>query len=86
MARIASSGRGLFLWVDLPEGMDTMGYLILFLHKKYYVKKHAGCGVGLSLHSLHKHISITYALYVLFPMERRREAARFLGFIQLKII
>ena len=86
MTRIASSGRGLFLWVDLPEGMDTIGYLILFLQKKYYVKKHAGCGVGLSLHSLHKHISITYALYVLFPMERRREAARFPGFIQLKII
>ena len=54
--------------------------------KKYYVKKHAGCGAGLSLHSLHKHISITYALYALFPMERRREAARFPGFIQLKII
>jgi len=30
MARIASSGRGIFLWVDLPEGMDTMGYLTLF--------------------------------------------------------
>ena len=40
----------------------------------------------MSLHSLHKHISITYALYVLFPMERRRGAARFPGFIQLKII
>ena len=56
------------------------------LQKKYYVKKYGGCGAGLSLHSLHKHISITYALYALFPMERRREAARFLGFIQLKII
>jgi len=53
---------------------------------KLQLGKNAGCGVGLSLHSLHKHISITYALYVLFPMERRREAARFLGFIQLKII
>lgn len=30
MARIASSGRGIFLWVDLPEGMDTIGYLTLF--------------------------------------------------------
>ena len=35
MARIASSGRGLFLWVDLPEGMDTMGYLILFFSQRF---------------------------------------------------
>ena len=33
MARIASSGRGIFLWADLPEGMDTMGYLTLFFFK-----------------------------------------------------
>lgn len=25
MARIASSGRGISLWADLPEGMDTIG-------------------------------------------------------------
>ena len=38
MARIASSGRGIFLWADLPEGMDTIGIFDFVFRKKKLTK------------------------------------------------
>jgi len=36
MARIASSGRGIFLWADLPESMDTIGIFDFVFNTKNF--------------------------------------------------